>query len=56
MSKAFDGAYRKGAEARAAGKTEADCPYHDKRTWRGSVTFSRSFRKEWLKGFRGAPK
>lgn len=26
------------------------CPYHDHRTFSGSVTFSRAFRKEWQRG------
>lgn len=49
----FDAAYDKGAIAAAAGDAESDCPYQDKRTDRGSVTFSRAWRKAWLKGFRG---
>lgn len=42
----------KGREAAKAGKPEAACPYEDKRTFNGSVTFSRSFIRAWLKGHR----
>lgn len=49
----YRSAYDKGAAARAEGKTKDACPYDDKRTWRGAVTFSRAFRKAWLAGFKG---
>jgi hypothetical protein len=53
MNKAFDGAYRKGKEAFKAGKSPADCPYHDTRAGKygNIVTFSRAFMKEWHEGF-----
>ena len=52
MSKQVDAAKQKGREAARAGKREWDCPYPDYRTDRGGVTFSRAFRRAWLKGFR----
>jgi hypothetical protein len=51
LSKALAGAWRKGQEAALAGKTQMDCPYGDVRTYRGGVTYSRSFRKWWRDGF-----
>lgn len=44
----------KGAAARAAGLSEDDCPYEDRRGHRGQITWSRSYRTAWFKGFRGA--
>lgn len=49
---AFKAAYEKGKKAAREGKSETDCPYSDKRTSGGQVTFSRAFRKRWLEGFR----
>lgn len=45
----FAGAHRKGVEAALAGDTE--CPYDDARTYRGGVTFSRAWAKQWEAGF-----
>lgn len=50
--KALDTARAKGIDAAMSGKSESDCPYRDKRTYRGRVTFSRAFMKAWLEGFR----
>lgn len=49
--KALMGAYRKGQKAREEGKCLSDCPYIDKRTSDGSVTFSRAFIRAWKEGF-----
>lgn len=49
---AFESARRKGQQAARDGKSEWSCPYADKRTHDGSVTFSRAFERAWLEGFR----
>lgn len=41
----------RGLEAQLAGEPRDACPYEDKRTWRGSVTWSRAFRTAWLDGW-----
>lgn len=46
-SPALLGAFRKGAHAAFSGVA---CPYPDHRTGRGSITFSRSFRRAWFRG------
>jgi len=51
---AYDGAYRKGAQAFKDGLKERNCPYEDHRTYHGAVTFSRAFIKAWLTGYRAA--
>jgi len=52
MSKAMDGAKRKGREAAQAGKSRNSNPYDDKRGgYNNMVTFSRAFRKCWFEGF-----
>lgn len=52
MSKAMDGAERKGREAAVAGARRSDNPYGDVRAdHNNSVTFSRAFRKRWFAGF-----
>ena len=48
----LDSAERKGRRAAREGKTEDACPYKDRRTDRGAVTWSRSFIRAWLKGHR----
>ena len=47
-------AEQKGRWAALAGKTEAACPYPDYRTFHGAVTWSRGFRRAWLRGFHKA--
>lgn len=49
-NRALRGACRKGFDARAESKPRID-PYEDKRTWRGSLTWSRSFTRAWLDGY-----
>lgn len=55
-STSLDGAERKGREARAAGLTEAHCPYVDVRKADGRLTWSRAYRNAWVVGFRGGKK
>ena len=43
-----------GQRARQDGEPKSACPYPDKRTARGSVTFSRAFRNAWFEGWREA--
>jgi hypothetical protein len=51
MSKALQGAERKGREAAGQGKPRI-CPYEDKRTsYHNGVTFSEAFRKAWFAGY-----
>ena len=45
-------AWEKGLKAAREEKSENDCPYKDRRTYRGAVTWSRSFIRAWLLGFR----
>lgn len=45
------GAYRKGREAYRDGKGLGDCPYSDRRTRNGKVTFSRAFQGRWHEGW-----
>ena len=56
MSKQLKTAERKGRNAARAGRTEEDCPYKDRRTERGAITWSRAFRRAWFKGFRNEKK
>ena len=51
---ALRGAYRKGHEAAIAGRPETACPYVDKRTLSGRLTWSRSFERAWIDGYRAA--
>jgi ribosome modulation factor len=53
-NRALKGAYRKGREAYADGKPIERCPYPDWTTARGSVTFSRAFRRYWFEGWEDA--
>lgn len=55
MNRAHQGAYNKGAQAAMDGKSIDSCPYNDVRNGMNRVTFSRAFRKEWLKGYRSVP-
>lgn len=48
---ALRAAFKKGHDAAVAGMSRDACPYKDHRTTRGAVTFSRAYRKAWLKGF-----
>ncbi|WP_367171471.1 Rmf/CrpP family protein [uncultured Thiobacillus sp.] len=48
----LEGARRKGAEAAHAGLPVSACPYRDKRTLSGRLSWSRSFRNAWLEGHR----
>jgi len=51
-NQALRGAYRRGALAARAGLVGRDaCPYRDRRTYRGAVTWSRSFITAWLDGY-----
>lgn len=52
MSAGLAAAYRRGRRDRYSGRTEAMNPYPDHRTWRGAVTWSRAYRKEWSDGWR----
>lgn len=51
MSRALDGAERKGAEARRAGRPRRANPYPDLRTNKGAITWSRAFRTAWDSGW-----
>ena len=53
---AMRGAYLKGAKAFTDGKSEADCPYEDKRKDCGRLTWSRAFIAAWWDGFEDAKK
>lgn len=63
-NRALYGAYRRGYDdakkyqalplAERQPLTGNECPYPDKRTYRGSVTFSRSFRIAWFDGWEDA--
>ncbi len=50
---AYRGIFRRGFLAGYEGRLKTDCPYQDLRTYRGGITFSRSFilignRLRWL--------
>ena len=45
-------AQQAGCKAWDAGKTLDDCPYSDKRTSRGGVTYARAYRNAWVRGWR----
>jgi len=49
--KPFLSAFMKGRQARLDGKPASDNPYDDKRTYRGSVTFSRAWWRSWKEGW-----
>jgi ribosome modulation factor len=51
---AFERAEIKGRDAYLNGESERDCPYEDKRTGQGKLTFSMGFINAWLRGFRRA--
>lgn len=51
MSRAHDGAERKGREARQAGLGPDACPYRDLRKPDGRITGSRGFRNAWRMGW-----
>lgn len=46
----------RGRADRLAGVAEEACPYRDLRTSRGAVTFSRAYRRAWLRGWREGDK
>jgi ribosome modulation factor len=50
-SRAFVGAWKRGRQAALDGRSLDDCPYLDRRNHRGSITFSRTFRRYWRDGF-----
>lgn len=51
---ALRGSYRKGMEAYFAGDAITECPYRNKRTPRGHLTWSRSFIYAWEDGWNDA--
>ncbi len=51
-NKALLAAMEKGRQARRSGLSEYSNPYPDLRTERGSITFSRAFRRFWVEGWR----
>lgn len=53
-NRALLGAFKKGVRAQQTGEPIDACPYADKRDWRGSLTWSRSFIKAWRDGWRWA--
>jgi len=52
----YESTERAGYEAGKLGAPLTACPYGDARTSRGRVTFSRGFRRAWLKGWERAQK
>lgn len=50
-NRAMQGTYIKGARAFLAGESVEDCPYLDKRTDSGRLTWSRAFQITWVDGF-----
>lgn len=50
----IDGARRKGGEAARQGLPLSACPYADKRSNSGRLTWSRAFRSAWFDGYREA--
>lgn len=52
QNKSLDTAELKGARARHANLPTTRCPYPDHRTSGGQVTWSRAFRRAWLRGWR----
>lgn len=52
-SRAFQGAYWKGYQARLDGKPK-ESPYPDHRGWNEHVTFSRAFDRYWREGWEDA--
>lgn len=51
LSPALRGAYRKGYEIGVAGFGLEACPYEDKRTSNGRLTWSRAFQAAWRNGW-----
>jgi ribosome modulation factor len=52
MNKQLATAFRKGYLAAETGSARLDgCPYRDKRSSLGRITFSRAFRNAWLAGY-----
>lgn len=54
--KAQQTVWNRGADAARAGLEESACPYPDRRTYHGAITWSRSWRRQWLAGFRSVKK
>lgn len=48
---ALRGAYLKGAKAAERGDHPGTCPYEDKRTASGRLTWSRAYQAAWLDGY-----
>lgn len=44
-------AFKQGWRAAHRYVLRSDCPYDDKRTWDGKITFSRAYRRQWFKGY-----
>lgn len=53
INRAVIGAYRKGKKAKADGLPVTACPYKDTRTYRGGITWSRTFMNAWWDGYQG---
>lgn len=51
-NRALRGAFLKGQRARAAGDQLTDCPYADIRKLDGRLTWSRSFERAWVDGWK----
>lgn len=47
----FGSAYLTGYLAGAGGMPRTHCPYRDRRTHEGKVTYARAWRKAWLSGW-----
>lgn len=50
------GAYLKGRRAFERGEPITACPYRDRRTWSGRLTWSRAFITAWKDGWRDGEK
>ena len=48
---AWRGAFRKGDQAFTAGELRACCPYRDRRSESGRITWSRAFQAAWRDGW-----
>lgn len=51
-NRALRGAYRRGFQAGHSGCSSHTCPYSDKRTTGGRLTWSRGFQTAWCDGWR----
>mgnify|MGYP002260418468 CR=1 FL=1 len=50
-SKGLQTTFKRGWEAAEAGQPKNSCPYYDKRTLRGGVTYSRMYMRAWCFGW-----